>query len=153
MQCETCQGKEATVHITEIVDNKKKVMHLCEECARQHSGIVSSMIKQVFQTLTPAPAKGSEKTCPDCGISLTEIMKTGKFGCPKDYVVFKKQIEPMISRLHNSTQHTGKVPATIAKKDSKKRIKDLEKLIGKAVEGEKYEEAAKYRDEIKKLQD
>jgi len=112
------------------------------------------MIKQMFGPLALAPVKDpKEKTCPDCGISLSEIMKTGRFGCPRDYVLFKKQIEPMFSRLHGATKHVGKIPRTIAKRDYKKRIKDLEKLISKAVESEKYEEAAKYRDEIKKLQE
>ena len=35
MLCNICHKNEATVHLTEIIDNQITELHLCEECARQ----------------------------------------------------------------------------------------------------------------------
>ena len=35
MQCEVCQSKEATIHLTEIADGVRTEMHLCEQCAQE----------------------------------------------------------------------------------------------------------------------
>ena len=37
MLCDICQKKQATVHLTEIVDEVMAELHLCEECAREKS--------------------------------------------------------------------------------------------------------------------
>ena len=34
MQCEVCQSKEATIHLTEIADGVRTEMHLCEQWRR-----------------------------------------------------------------------------------------------------------------------
>ncbi|GAI49395.1 unnamed protein product, partial [marine sediment metagenome] len=35
MSCDICHKNEASVHLTEIIDNQITELHLCEECARQ----------------------------------------------------------------------------------------------------------------------
>ena len=35
MQCEICQSREATIHLTEISDGVRTEMHLCEQCAQE----------------------------------------------------------------------------------------------------------------------
>jgi protein arginine kinase activator len=35
MQCEICQSREATIHLTEITDGVRTEMHLCEQCAQE----------------------------------------------------------------------------------------------------------------------
>ncbi|MDD5518734.1 MAG: hypothetical protein PHV98_05220, partial [Candidatus Omnitrophica bacterium] len=37
MLCDICKKNEATVHLTEIIDEQMNELHLCEECARQKS--------------------------------------------------------------------------------------------------------------------
>ena len=37
MVCDVCGKKQATVHLTEIVDDSMSELHLCEECARKKS--------------------------------------------------------------------------------------------------------------------
>ena len=37
MLCDVCHAKEATVHLTEIINNKITKLHLCEQCAREKS--------------------------------------------------------------------------------------------------------------------
>src|SRR5690606_11765977 len=38
MLCEQCKQAPATVHITQIVNDTKREMHLCEDCAGQVAG-------------------------------------------------------------------------------------------------------------------
>ena len=35
MLCQICEEQEATVHYTEILNNKAVELHLCEDCARK----------------------------------------------------------------------------------------------------------------------
>ncbi len=35
MKCQLCNNNEATVHLTEIINNKVSKLHICEECARE----------------------------------------------------------------------------------------------------------------------
>ena len=36
MQCEFCQSREATIHLTEITDGVRTETHMCEQCAQEH---------------------------------------------------------------------------------------------------------------------
>ena len=35
MKCQKCQVREATNHMTEIINGQKQELHLCQECAAQ----------------------------------------------------------------------------------------------------------------------
>ncbi len=37
MICDVCAKNQATVHLTEIVDDQMTELHLCEECAKAKS--------------------------------------------------------------------------------------------------------------------
>ena len=37
MLCDNCKVNQATVHLTEIVDEEMTELHLCEDCAREKS--------------------------------------------------------------------------------------------------------------------
>ena len=39
MQCQKCD-REATFHITDLVDGKPNELHLCEHCANHSSALV-----------------------------------------------------------------------------------------------------------------
>ena len=42
MICELCSKKNATVHLTEIVESQQKEVHLCQSCAHQQ-GLVQKL--------------------------------------------------------------------------------------------------------------
>ena len=44
MQCQVCQKKEATIHLTEITDGVRSEMHLCEHCAQEEGIAVKSQL-------------------------------------------------------------------------------------------------------------
>ena len=35
MKCDICKEREATVHLTEVINDRVTKLHLCEECARE----------------------------------------------------------------------------------------------------------------------
>lgn len=96
-----------------------------------------------FQPLADMPK------CKDCGHTVEDIANTKKLGCPNCYSTFIKELIPVLQHAHQGeTKHVGKKPKnTIRIMD----IKKLEEMMDKLVKEEKYEEAAKIRDQIKEL--
>lgn len=173
MQCQLCQKRLATVHFTNIVNNQKVEMHLCEQCANEkgqlgfgfptlHAGINSLItgllgfdinsnnisIQNQYLTNTPRKFK-----CEECGMTIDEFLKLGKLGCANCYTSFEEKLNPLIRRLQGSVEHNGKVPDRVARTASTNRkIEKLKELLNKAIEREEYEKAAELRDEIKSLE-
>lgn len=112
--------------------------------------------------------------CDNCGYTFEDIANTGKLGCGNCYDVFQERLDPIIRRIQGANYHVGRVGKIIDRKidqkianssnqkedkttKSEKREKEnqLEKLqeqLKQAIQEEKYEEAAKIRDEIKKIE-
>jgi protein arginine kinase activator len=160
MQCEVCQSKEATIHLTEIADGVRTEMHLCEQCAQEQGVGTKSYIplNELLSNLLSAGPKGeepaepaeSEPVCPNCGYTLDKFRDKAVLGCPNDYEVFEKQLLPLIKKAHDgATCHCGKVPAKIPT-DSKKQLEiaQLRQQLDEAVRKEDYELAAKLRDKL-----
>jgi protein arginine kinase activator len=155
-KCQTC-GKAATVHVTNIVNGKKRELHLCQECSEKQqvlknqelnlAVILQTMIGQHVGASTDELAR---LTCPTCGIKYMEFKAEGRLGCPHDYKIFQKALEPLLLRIHRSTRHVGKIPPHAAKNAAvQAEVMDLRQKLREAVEREAYEEAAKLRDLIR----
>ena len=93
--------------------------------------------------------------CPKCGFSLLDIdKKSGKVGCDKCYQTFEKEILEIIENIHRCKIHTGKHPQGNNKAALDligEKITKLEADLQKAVQLEKYEQAALLRDELNLL--
>lgn len=170
MLCGKCGKKEATVHIQKIVNGKVESMHLCQDCANELSGSEAMDGINLAEILMNIAGKAVQKAvgkkkpsqpvpvCPECGWDLEKFQKTGYFGCPECYSVFAENLEPMLSGMHRGMIHTGKIPPQSEKDRAghekammRQRIKELEKIMELHVGAEEYEEAAKLRDEIRRL--
>ncbi|MEZ0277289.1 MAG: UvrB/UvrC motif-containing protein [Roseimicrobium sp.] len=117
--------------------------------------------------------------CPSCGFTRAHLKKIGRMGCPECYHTFADDLENMLRAMHKGTRHVGKVPgkqpaasqALTPREESrtapvpvslpppapkpvspKKRMADLKAQIERAVAEERFEEAAKLRDEIRALE-
>ena len=91
--------------------------------------------------------------CPACGMNYEEFRKKGRLGCDRCYLTFRKQLVPLLKKIHSATRHTGKIPLSIDKKISlATKIKELNARLQRAIELEEFEEAAWLRDEIKKTE-
>lgn len=175
MKCEKCNHNEATIHLTEIYQNIKSELHLCEKCARE-SGIQScvnnlsiplSDALSLFDGQDAAHEKGNIY-CRFCGQSLTEYQKTSKFGCPYCYVQFQFQLSFQLQMYYSYKGYFGNPPlhyiepnnnnlflvsaANAQQLDPEKEIEKLKKMLKFAIINEQYEEAAKLRDKIRELE-
>jgi len=161
VKCDICGKNESTVHLTEIVNDEVTKLHLCEECARkkgaemeEHFGL-SDLLAGLADLGGDVETKVSQTVkCSECGLSYQSFRKMGKLGCSACYEAFKKQLAPLLRRIHGSDRHLGKVPTKIGKAtDDAKRIQELKLKMEKSIQFEEFEEAARLRDEIKTLED
>lgn len=176
MICENCGKREATVHLTEIIKNRKSEYHLCDLCAKDirlklRVQNCSDSLQDMLEFLDNDRqiAAGNDDCCMNCGLTGLEFKKTLKTGCPFCYLYFKDTMDSLISHLKTSERHRGKIPENyIALKEYKEEQlinapceteADLENnadlLKAKleiAVSEERYEDAAILRDMVKELE-
>lgn len=160
MNCNVCGKTEASIHLTEIVNNNMAEVHLCERCAQEkgselgHQFSFSDLLAGLadFSPLMLSQAEAGQK-CSSCGKSVADLGKSGRLGCPDCYKDLQKALLPLIKRVQRATQHVGKKPAAMAPKMKRQfALRDLQDKLRKYIQDEKYEEAAAVRDEIKKLE-
>ena len=126
---------------------------LCEACA-QAKGVTDpsgfSLADLLLKaSLNPEPTAPTGLRCEQCGFTPEEFKKTGRFGCPQCYDTFTQLLEPMLDNMHKGTIHTGKVPErALLRKQLHDRLHALETELQSAIQSERYEDAAKFRDEI-----
>lgn len=163
MLCDGCGKKEATVHLTEIVNEKITKLHLCEACAKdkgaemeEHFGLSDLLAGLADLGAHVEPEVMAMIKCSSCGFTYQDFKKVGRFGCSECYEAFKKQLDPLLKRIHGSNRHVGKVPLTAGKAVKEttalQSIKELKAQLEKAVQAEEFEKAAKLRDKIRELE-
>jgi len=163
MKCQSCQQQPATVHLTDVSNNQKREVHLCEDCAKEKNVTIKShmnkdphfpeFLTQLVESQTEATGEDKDLRCPKCGITYRKFRSTGKFGCPHDYTVFRQGLLNLLEKIHQKVQHVGKVPSRVG--DHLARQKELNQLreeLSRAVEAEVYEKAAEIRDKIHLLE-
>lgn len=105
--------------------------------------------------------------CPYCGYQLSTFRQNGRLGCTKCYEAFRPALEPLISSIHGNIRHVEESEKEEKhegvnsaenkqvgdrKPSDKPEVAELRKKIEEAIKGEKYEEAARLRDEIKRIE-
>lgn len=167
MFCEECQKRPATVHITQVVNNKKTERHLCEQCAREYQGLTFSFEPTfTFQQLLASLLNQDPgvlglaqhgipagQRCEKCQLSYAELAQNGKFGCRECYEYFADQLEPLMRKIHGNARHSGKIPQRTGQALNLKR--ELERLYAElqsAIRKEAFEKAAEIRDAIHDLE-
>jgi len=150
LKCDLC-SKPATVHLTQIVNSKIHKVDLCEACA-QAKGVTDPSGFSLADLLLKAslnPEPTSDARCESCGFTQQEFKKTGRFGCPACYDHFGAILEPLLDTMHKGSIHTGKVPQrALARRSLFERLTRLESELDQAIRAERYEDAARFRDEI-----
>jgi protein arginine kinase activator len=161
MRCQICNKNEATIHLTEITEGIRTEMHICEHCAAEQDITVKSHIpiNELLSNLLAVQPTDEEISgvseqklaCPICGFTLAQFRKEGVLGCPRDYDVFERSLQPLIEKAHDGkTSHCGKIPLKTPC-DTKKQMEllSLRQQLEAAVRSEDYERAAQLRDRIK----
>lgn len=164
MKCESCNEREATIHVSKGSGLARTDRFLCEQCANasfendfsypDDSFNIHQLLKSLSQQQSNRQQRSSQH-CETCGSTMESVVHNGKFGCPDCYRTFDRQVPEIITRVQShQTEHVGKVP-----KKSQPQIKmkrELEKLksrLSALVESQEFEEAAVVRDEIKALEE
>lgn len=157
MQCDVCKQKKATVYLTQIVKGEMQKVNLCEACSREKgvtdpTGFALAEKLLGFGKGEKIESQPQERACAACGMPHTTFRKTGRLGCSKCYSVFGDTMDNLLKAMHKGTRHSGKVPARAAEQQAPyARIAELRSALDEAVTGEKFEEAARLRDEIRRL--
>lgn len=161
MQCDLCGEREATVHLTEIINEASRELHLCEPCARE-KGVkmeptfgLPDLLSGLADLEGELEAAGVKATtpCPQCGMRFEEFRKSGRLGCGACYEAFRRQLEPLLQRIHGGARHTGKAPATTSPKATlQAELEGLKARLKQAVKAEGFEEAAQLRDQIRDVE-
>lgn len=154
LKCDLCDNS-ATVHLTQIVNSKVHKVDLCESCA-QAKGVTDPSGFSLSDLLLKASLNPDQPettvTCEQCGYSQNDFKKHGRFGCPHCYEAFSGEISKMLDAMHNGTTHKGKVPQrALARKTLYDRLTQLEDELSEAIKTERYEDAARCRDEISQV--
>jgi protein arginine kinase activator len=159
--CKFC-GSPSSIHLTDIIHKKKREMHICEACAREKNIIpdspkelnVPALLELVLGVgAVPVKTEPGDVNCPDCGIHYAHFRNQGRLGCPNDYAVFRELLEPLLERVHNdATRHQGKIPRRHQRRLRMARRAELEAQLRSAILAERYETAAKLRDDIRALE-
>jgi protein arginine kinase activator len=160
MQCDVCGKKEATVHLTEIINEQMTKLHLCEECAKEkgaemeeHFGLSDLLAGLAGLGASIEPKVAETIKCANCGFTYQDFTKIGRFGCSECYDSFKKHLAPLLKRIHGADRHVGKVPLMAGKTARDARnLQDLRMKLEKAIQSEEFEEAARLRDKIKEVE-
>jgi protein arginine kinase activator len=156
VKCQSC-NKPATVHLTDIVNGKKREVHLCQGCAekqqilKQQELNLSAILQTVIgQHIGQPTDELSRLACPSCGVKYMEFKAEGRLGCPHDYAVFRDPLLPLLEKIHRATRHKGKVPPNAARHAARQaELMELRQKLRRAVDAEAYEDAARLRDQIK----
>lgn len=150
LKCDLC-AQPATVHLTQIVNNKVHKVDLCEACA-QAKGVTDPSGFSLADLLLKAslnPEPTGDVRCKSCGFTQQDFKKTGRFGCPECYDHFQTLLDPVLDTMHKGVMHTGKVPQrALERRSLYERLTQLETELDQAIKSERYEDAARYRDEI-----
>ena len=175
-KCKLC-GAPATVHITQVINDKSMRIDLCEKCAQKEgyiasSGLPFSMLaslgESLFNGIKSTSMKIGQAVCETCGCSPEVFKKNGRLGCKDCYKHLATMIDSIISNTQKGNKHIGKQLSQVhschtintSKSDevSKKTtgntndsIESLQGKLIKAIEDERYEDAAKIRDQIKSM--
>lgn len=160
MTCDLCNKNDATVHLTEIINDETRELHLCEACAREKGASAAEQfgLAGLLAGLADFGAKGGLKTetqpCPQCGFTYEDFRKSGRLGCGNCYENFGKVLSPLLKRVHGSNRYMGRLSPPHQKKKGAPEGEPvrLKEQLKAAVTAEDFEEAARLRDQLRTLE-
>lgn len=179
MLCQNCGKNEVTFRYTQVINGVKKEMALCDNCAKSlgletldfnmpinFSSFLGDFIGEETDFL-PSFTTPKALQCENCGMTYEEFLNNGKFGCSNCYDVFSERLDKVLKNIQGVDTHIGRKSKKITIKNNKtgekpfnvstdekeakneEKEKTLQEQLKQAIKEERYEDAAKIRDEIK----
>jgi protein arginine kinase activator len=168
--CTACQKAIATIVVMDLSEGSVTgSQHVCAECAEvlgiapaKPPKLPSAMLEDLLGGFKPEkdPKGHSRETprtecCPGCGMAPAVFRAKGRLGCPRCYTTFRTDLMPLLQRIHESQTHTGRLPSTMSQAPAPidpQDLSDLRQKLEDAVRGERYEEAAELRDQLRRAE-
>ena len=158
MLCQNCGKNEVNFRYTQVINEEKREIALCDKCAKKlglESLDFSREIEDLFnmsftESFLPSFARTNMLGSRNLGtIFNNDIFNNPFFG---EVGQEPEQIETTSSLSDDEKQDVLKDIENATKKNKQESKKQkLESELEKAIKEERYEDAAKIRDEIKKL--
>ena len=90
-QCDACHKRPARLRYTEIKDNRKTEMNLCEECAAEKGlGLgpkpgqgelnASDILAGMVEETAVESDESDTQVCPECSLTWSEFKQAGRLG-------------------------------------------------------------------------
>lgn len=157
MNCSHCGKASASVFFKQIVNNQVSELALCPDCAKKAASSAQG-VSPVFDLLSglgswqEAPERRLARLqCPSCGLRYPEFRETGRLGCAECYEAFSEPLAEVLKHIHGSARHAGKSPSASSSPSRKEApSSDLRAELDKAIREERFEDAARLRDRLKK---
>ena len=173
--CTACQKAIATIVVMDLSDGSVTgSQHVCADCAEQLGVAQAQPPKRPDALLedlldgfkapseaapqpeaTPHREAPRSERCPGCGMAPADFRAKGRLGCPRCYISFRADLMPLLQRIHESQSHIGRLPSTTSEAPAPIDPQDLTELrqdLEDAVRGERYEEAAELRDQLRRAE-
>lgn len=170
MLCDNCGKNEATIKLTQVINGKKTEMMICEECGKKMgiteinfempidlSNFLGDFIsKQENEEMMPFDIPNATLKCNKCNMTYEEFLNTGKFGCEECYNAFGYKVDSLLKRIQGTDKYIGRKANhnennKIQENKNVSRLEKLQQELKLAIKEERYEDAAKMRDEIKNI--
>lgn len=177
--CQILKTRPATIHLTAIdVDGTVEELHISAQAARMleldlhgdppDAARIRELVALGEKAITAAPSGDDNSTkapiltaatgattlaCPDCGLSYGAFVDTNRFGCASCYTAFEENLDAALQELHGANTHVGRMPSGVRPDDEARRQHRLviQQQLDEAVADERYEDAARLRDELQSL--
>jgi protein arginine kinase activator len=164
MECDICHEREATVHLTEVVNENVTKLHLCEKCAKKKSEEMQShfgltdLLSGLMDFVPSVPEDNADAVsglrCDTCGMTYRDFQKTGRLGCGKCYEKFDRNLGELLKKIHGSDRHVGKMPLVgKAGPGEEEDLRRLKSELDGLVRAEEFEKAAVLRDRVRELEE
>src|SRR5687768_11636250 len=143
MLCDNCGERDASVHLTTIVNNEVRQQHLCERCAAERG---------VETTVAPKHPLGDFLHAVQT--QLATPAETGRWGCARCYTAFEVSMRELLRRVHGNSRHGGRgyQPPQPEMDERATILGELKERLRRAIESEQFELAADLRDRIRVME-
>jgi protein arginine kinase activator len=103
----------------------------------------------------PGPARPRLTACPGCGLTPADFRAKNRLGCPRCYETYRPELLALLGRIHEAHRHSGRLPGRSAPETAapdEQILAQLRRKLEDAVRGERYEEAASLRDDLRRAE-
>lgn len=158
MLCDVCGERDAVVKITQVGEQGKTLVQLCDKCAAERGvettvSLSKNPLGEFLSDLhkETSPSSIDSVSCSFCSATLRDFRATGRLGCARCYTAFEPSLRDLLRRVHGSSRHLGRryESPEIDMSEEQTLLHELRERLRRAIEQEQFELAAELRDRIK----